>query len=99
MRAFIEYPEVSDDRIEIKSEFVVQTQDHYHDEMLYHITRGLQPITDAAREQLKSEKRAGLDEKMAQDIYDDGTKTVDGIEMEPKQPRYRGDDQYWKDEC
>lgn len=28
MRAFIEYPDVSDDRIEIKSEFFVETKRH-----------------------------------------------------------------------
>lgn len=28
MKAFIEYPEVSDDRIEVKAEFVVETRAH-----------------------------------------------------------------------
>lgn len=34
MRAFIEYPDVSDDRIEIKSEFVVETRAHRYADTL-----------------------------------------------------------------
>lgn len=94
MRAFIEYPEVSDDRIEVKSEFVVETRQHYFDEISARTKENLDAISEYNRL-----IRAGLDERMAHDSYDAGIKTVDGIEMEPKQPRYRGDDQYWKDEC
>lgn len=34
MRAYIEYPDVSDDRIEIKSEFVVETRAHRYRDSL-----------------------------------------------------------------
>jgi hypothetical protein len=83
MKAFIEYPDVSDDRIEIKGEFVVETQACFL----------------ANTEVSRNTRRLSLDRIMEDDVFDDGSIVVDGVEMEPKQERYRGDDEYWKDEC
>jgi len=44
MRAFIEYPDVSDDRIEIKKEFVVETRAHrYRNSVEAMVERGKYP--------------------------------------------------------
>jgi hypothetical protein len=91
MRAYIEYPE---GRFEVTSELVVKTQALYFDNAM----EDTEPVELDVRLNRKG-KREDLDHLMEEDVYDAGDAEVDGITMEVKQTRYRGDDEYWKDEC
>lgn len=91
MRAYIEYPE---GRFEVTSELVVKTGALYFDDAM----EETEPVELDVRLNRKG-RREDLDTLMEEDDFDAGDEVVNGVTMEVKQERYRGNDEYWKDEC
>lgn len=108
MRAFIEYPGVSQDRLEITGEFTLETKAHRYQQSLervvdrfgmkVEVTTESDPVDDAVYsvEGMSEENaRDYWDERMNDEDFDRKIGQSEPVELEVNIKR----DSYWKDEC